>query len=129
MLCLFREVSFRPLRELLDEALVQLKLARGGASSSEIKKVTKMLEAAASEERHDLSTAFLCLILRDGLGEQQQNWKELGVRLGRGECDDEIHAFLNEAWQRFWDNPIEYSAWEDQRTKELWRSWEQLSPA
>ena len=77
------------LAELLDEALVQLKLARGGApSSSEIEKVAKMLEAAASEERRDLSTAFLRLILRDGLGEQQQTWKELSVRLGKGECDE-----------------------------------------
>ncbi len=76
------------LAELLDEALVQLKLARGGAPSSEIEKVAKMLEAAASEERRDLSTAFLRLILRDGLGEQQQTWKELSVRLGKGECDE-----------------------------------------
>ena len=76
------------LAELLDEALVQLKLSRGGAPSSEIEKVAKMLEAAASEERRDLSTAFLRLILRDGLGEQQQTWKELSVRLGKGECDE-----------------------------------------
>ena len=76
------------LAELLDEALVQVKLARGGAPSSEIEKVAKMLEAAASEERRDLSTAFLRLILRDGLGEQQQTWKELSVRLGKGECDE-----------------------------------------
>lgn len=76
------------LAELLDEVLVQLKLARGGAPSSEIEKVAKMLEAAASEERRDLSTAFLRLILRDGLGEQQQTWQELSVRLGKGECDE-----------------------------------------
>ena len=75
------------LAELLDEALVQLKLARGGTPSSEIEKVAKMLEAAASEEHRDLSTAFLRLILRDGLGEQQQTWQELSVRLGKGECD------------------------------------------
>ena len=79
------------LAELLDEALVQLKLARGGGGgtpSSEIEKVAKMLEAAASEERRDLSTAFLRLILRDELGEQQQTWQELSVRLGKGECDE-----------------------------------------
>ena len=79
------------LSELLDEALVQLKLARGGgggAPSSEIEKVARMLEAAASEERRDLSTAFLRLILRDQLGEQQQAWQELSVRLGKGECDE-----------------------------------------
>lgn len=51
------------LAELLDEVLVQLNLARGGAPSSEIEKVAKMLEAAASEERRDLSTVFLRLIL------------------------------------------------------------------
>ena len=76
------------LAELLDEALVRLKLARGDTPSSEIKKVARMLEAAAGDERLDLSTAFLRLILRDGLGEQQQTWKELGVRLGKGECDE-----------------------------------------
>ena len=76
------------LAELLDEVLVQLKLARGGASSSEIEKVAKMLEAAANEKRRDLSTAFLRLILRDELGEQQQTWQELSVRLGKGECDE-----------------------------------------
>lgn len=76
------------LAELLDEVLVQLKLARGGAPSSEIEKVAKMLEAAASEEHRDLSTAFLRLILRDELGEQQQAWQELSVRLGKGECDE-----------------------------------------
>lgn len=77
------------LAELLDEVLVQLKLARGGTPSSEIKKVAKMLEAAASEERRDISTAFLRLILRDELGEQQQTWQELSVRLGKGECDEQ----------------------------------------
>lgn len=74
--------------DLLDEALVQLKLARGGATSSEIKKVATMLKAAAGEERRDLSTTFLGLILRDELGEQQQDWQELSIRLGRGECDE-----------------------------------------
>ena len=77
------------LAELLDEVLVQLKLAQGGAPSSEIEKVAKMLEAAASEEHRDLSAAFLRLILRDGLGEQQQTWQELSVRLGKGECDEQ----------------------------------------
>ena len=80
------------LAELLDEVLVQLKLVRGGgdgAPSSEIEKVAKMLEAAASEEHRDLSTAFLRLILRDELGEQQQTWQELSVRLGKGECDEQ----------------------------------------
>ena len=77
------------LAELLDEALVQLKLARGGGPSSEIEKVAKMLEAAADEERRDLSTAFLRLILRDELGEQQQAWQELSVRLEKGMCDDQ----------------------------------------
>ena len=76
------------LAELLDEALVQVKLARDDAPSSEIEKVAKMLKAAASEEHHDLSTAFLRLILRDELGEQQQTWQELSVRLGKGECDE-----------------------------------------
>ena len=76
------------LAELLDEVLVQLKLARSAAPSSEIEKVAKMLEAA-SEERRDLSTAFLRLILRDELGEQQQTWQELSVRLGKGECDEQ----------------------------------------
>ena len=76
------------LAELLDEALVQLKLARGEAPSSEIEKVAKMLEAAADEERRDLSTAFLRLILRGELGEQQQAWQELSVRLGKGMCDE-----------------------------------------
>lgn len=76
------------LAELLDEASVQVKLARGGEPSSEVEKVAKMLEAAASEERRDLSTAFLRLILRYELGEQQQTWQELSVRLGKGECDE-----------------------------------------
>lgn len=74
--------------DLLDEALVQLKLARGGAISSEIEKVADMLEAAAGEERRDLSVAFLRLILRDEIEEQQQDWRELSIRLGRGECDE-----------------------------------------
>lgn len=77
------------LAELLDEALVQLKLARGGTPSSAIEKVARMLEAVTSEEHRDLSTAFLRLILRDELGEQQQTWQELSVRLGKGECGEQ----------------------------------------
>ena len=82
------------LAELLDEALVQLKLARGGgAPSSEIEKVARMLEAVAGKERGDLSTAFLRLILRYELGDQQQDWQALSARLGRGACDErDVHT-------------------------------------
>ena len=76
------------LAELLDEALMQIKLARGGAPSSAVEKVAKMLEATASEECRDLTTAYLRLILRDELGEQQQAWQELSVRLGKGAYDE-----------------------------------------
>ena len=76
------------LAELLDEALVQLKLGRVGKPSSAIEKVAGMLEAAAGQERPDLPASFLRLILRDALGEQQQAWRELGARLGRGVCDE-----------------------------------------
>ena len=75
------------LAELLDDALVQLKLTRGSAPSPEIKKVARMLEAAAFEEPRDLSASFLRLILRERLGEQQQAWQELSARLGSGTCD------------------------------------------
>lgn len=77
------------LAELLDEALVELKLARGDTPSSEIEKVARMLEAAADEERRDLSTALLRLVLRGELGEQQQAWQDLSVRLGKGVCDEQ----------------------------------------
>ena len=45
--------------------------------------------------------------------------KAIRCRIAHAGCDDEIHTLLNEAWQRFWDNPREYAAWEDQKTKEL----------
>ncbi len=48
--------------------------------------------------------------------------KAIGCRIAHAKCDDEIHTLLNEAWQRFWDNPSEYAAWEDQRTRKLSKS-------
>lgn len=73
--------------ELLDEALVQIKISQGTTSSSEVTKVAKMLSAAADTERGDLSTAFLRLILREELGEQQEMWRALSERLSKGVCD------------------------------------------
>ena len=43
----------------------------------------------------------------------------IGCRIAHRECDDEIHSLLNKAWHRFWDNPRDYAAWEEARTKEL----------
>ena len=48
--------------------------------------------------------------------------KAIGCRIAHTECGDEIHTLLNEAWQRFWDNPSEYATWEDQRTRKLSKS-------
>lgn len=77
------------LAEVLDEALLQLKLAHGCTNSAEIDKVARMLEAAATEAHRDLSTAFLRLILRNEFGEQQSAWLELSERLGKRQFDEQ----------------------------------------
>ena len=67
----------------------------------------------------DFRTCYPQDVLGEIANQGLEGVREIGCRIAHAECNDEIHTLLNEAWERFWDNPREYAAWEDQKTREL----------
>jgi len=45
--------------------------------------------------------------------------KKIGCRLAEKNVADKIHCLLNEAWEQFWANPLEYQKWETSKIDEI----------
>ncbi len=78
-----------------------------------------MIGSSSYKPPSDFRTCYPQDVLEKIAKQGLEGVKEIGCRIAHAECNDEIHTLLNEAWQRFWDNPREYAASEDQKTKEL----------
>ena len=45
---------------------------------------------------------------------------DMKCRIASPQTGDKIHTLLNQAWNKFWSNPIKYVEWEERAVEQLW---------
>ena len=102
--------------------LIGLRQIGYGEEAEAIAKVWRAVIGSSSyKPPSDFRTCYPLDVLDEIARQSLEGVTGIGCRIAHTECVDEIHTVLNEAWQRFWDNPRGYAAWEEMRTKELGR--------
>ena len=88
-------------------------------ASSTAKEWSLLLELSGSTSTPEYLKCYPDHLINTIVGQAKNGIIALGCRIASPSTNDFVHSLLNQAWDRFWENPRKYNDWESNAVNEL----------
>lgn len=88
-------------------------------ASSTTKEWSLLLELSGSMSTPEYLKCYPDHLINTIVGQAKNGIIALGCRIASPSTNDFVHSLLNQAWDRFWENPRKYNDWESSAVNEL----------